>query len=197
MKFKPCLLAFFFLLAVSIFSSPSNVFAIELPERINQIGDVYTPKVLPDSPWYILKEIRDQLKILLATDPIRKASYRLEAANKKTLELQQLCEIGKCHFIKSLSPAVINNLSTSTKIIISEKGRGKDISEIAGKVKVDSLKQISVFHRLYKIAPPEQKDLLVKTKDDIRKETEAFILEVLGQDQLENFKKSVVEINSM
>lgn len=173
-----------------------HALAVELPERINQIGDVYTPKVLPDSPWYILKEIRDQLKILLATDPIRKASYRLDAADKKTLELQQLCEIGKCHFIKSLSPAVINNLSTSTKIIISEKGRGKDISEIAGKVKVDSLKQISVFHRLYKISPPEQKDLLVKTKDDIRKETEAFILEVLGQDQLENFKKSVVEISS-
>lgn len=173
-----------------------HALAVELPERINQIGDVYTPKVLPDSPWYILKEIRDQLKILLATDPIRKASYRLDAADKKTLELQQLCEIGKCHFIKSLSPAIVNNLSTSTKIIIAEKGRGKDVSEIAGKVKVDSLKQVSVFHRLYKISPPEQKDLLVKTKDDIRKETEAFILEVLGQDQLENFKKSVVEISS-
>ena len=193
---KRYLLFLVFAAALPFFLAAHRVLAVELPERINQIGDVYTPKVLSDSPWYILKEIRDQLKILLATDPLRKAYFRLELANKKTLELQQLCEIGKCRYANSLLPAVLKSMERLTNETAKEKERGKDVTEMVAKIEDSGLSQAAVLSRLFRISPPEQKDVILKAKEDLVRVTEAFLRETAGFERANSFLKEVATLTA-
>jgi hypothetical protein len=174
--------------------SPQKAFAVEELERLNQIGEVYTPTMLPDSPWYFIKSIRDQLKIAFSFEPLKKAYLNIELANKKTLELQQLCEIGKCNFSKSISPNIVKLMETVSSSIENEKNSGKDTSELVSKYKVDIFKQLTVLKRLGKIAPPTDRDLLLKTKGELTQIGVNFSTKLEGQDEGKKFSDQINDL---
>lgn len=180
-----------FLIAFFLFASPLKVLAIELPERLNQIGDVYTPKVLPDSPWYFIKSLRDRLQILFVLDPTRKAYLELDLANKKTLELQQLCEIGKCNYTNTLTSDISSSMTKVTTLSKEESLKGKDVSELVNKIVDNSIKQQVILKRLAKISPPENKDSLIAEREGINDITKTFVREIQGSDAYDSYLKEV------
>jgi len=83
-------------LAISLFFSIAPSLSYAQEEAISEIGGVYTPRILPDSPWYIFKLIRDRFQLFFTRGEVEKAQLELEQVNKRVLEFQQLCDIGKC-----------------------------------------------------------------------------------------------------
>jgi len=174
--------------------SPQKAFAVEELERLNQIGEVYTPKMLPDSPWYFIKSIRDQLKVVFSFEPLKKAHLNIELANKKTLELQQLCEIGKCSYSKSVCPKIVSLMDQVSSSVEEERDNGKDTSELVSKYKTDIYKQLVVLKRLGKIAPPTDRDLLLKTKGELTQLGKGFSTKLEGQDEGKEFSKQIDDL---
>lgn len=174
--------------------APGKTLAIEELDRLNQIGEVYTPTMLPDSPWYFIKTLRDQLKIAFSFEPLKKAYLNIELANKKTLELQQLCEIGKCRYSKGVCPNIVKLMDGVSSSVETEKNNGKDTSELVTKYKEDIFKQLTVLKRLGKIAPPTDKDLLLKTKSELTQLGKGFSTKLEGMDEGEKFSKQIDDL---
>lgn len=77
-------------LALAFFVSPSNSFAQEEIEDSSSSAKLpkveYTlpyPGLLPDSPFYFLKTIRDRVVGFLISDPMKKAEFNLLQADKR------------------------------------------------------------------------------------------------------------------
>ncbi len=53
---------------------------------------VSEPKILPNSPFYFLKNFQRQLRLAFAFNPVKKAELRLQFANEMLVEAQKLAE---------------------------------------------------------------------------------------------------------
>ncbi|MFA5714964.1 MAG: DUF333 domain-containing protein [Candidatus Paceibacterota bacterium] len=81
----------FFLVALSLFFSFS-AFAGEVTATTAQNLNVASPTVLPNSPFYFLKEMGRNIQTILTFDPIKKAELRLKFANEKLVEAEKVSE---------------------------------------------------------------------------------------------------------
>lgn len=54
--------------------------------------NVSSPNLLPDSPFYFLKNIGREVQMFLTFNPVKKAELRLEFANQKLAEVEKIAE---------------------------------------------------------------------------------------------------------
>lgn len=92
MKTKILLLISFFV--ISGFLIGFNVFAQEETSPSITADDlgVNEPKILPNSPFYFLKNFQRQLRLAITFNPVKKAELRLQFANEMLVEAQRLAE---------------------------------------------------------------------------------------------------------
>lgn len=80
-----------FLVIISFFFGFS-AFAAETINTTAQELDVASPTVLPNSPFYFLKEMGRNIQTIFTFDPIKKAEIRLKFANEKLVEAEKISE---------------------------------------------------------------------------------------------------------
>lgn len=117
-----------------------NAYAEEFVE-IKTVDYALTyPGLLPDSPFYILKNVRDQLVGLLVMGPVNKAFYMLMLSDKRLWAGQILVESGK----KSLGATTFvkgeEYFSLAVDQAVVAKKQGKNVSELSAKLLVASSK---------------------------------------------------------
>jgi len=88
-----------FLIVLSLFAC-SFVFAegtadLNTTETLN----VASPTVLPNSPFYLLKEIGRNIQTILTVDPVKKAELKLKFANEKLAEADKVAQSGDAEAI--------------------------------------------------------------------------------------------------
>lgn len=79
---------------------PARLFAQEATGTSEiSVGDTswleqidYTPRLLPTSPFYFLKQFKERVELVLAKDPEKKVVKRLEFANRRLVELKAVVE---------------------------------------------------------------------------------------------------------
>jgi hypothetical protein len=83
---------------VLVFALGSVALAQQMPE-VTQDEEVSAqdlgisePKVLPDNPFYFLKNWGREIQNILTSDPIRKAELRMKFANEKLIEAKKMIE---------------------------------------------------------------------------------------------------------
>src|SRR3989338_7043512 len=54
--------------------------------------DITDPKILPDSPWYGLKKLWENIQEIFTFNPLENAKLQLQRANQRILEAQKLAE---------------------------------------------------------------------------------------------------------
>lgn len=95
-------ISFFFFLAGSTFAqeiSPSSI-PTPTPTPTYIKYDLAFPGMLPDSPLYKLKVLRDKLTLALTRDPMKKAQYHLLLADKRIHMAAILADKGKMELAK-------------------------------------------------------------------------------------------------
>lgn len=149
----------FVILILFLFSSKS-VFAqtASLSGNIKHVEyDLPYPGILPDSPLYFLKVVRDNLLGFVITEPLKKADYDLLMADKRLTSASAL--IDKKNYplaITTLSKAG-NYFDKAIQNAATAKGEGKDASEILNKLWVSSQKHQEIIY-----------NMVLKTKGEVR-----------------------------
>lgn len=76
-----------------VFAQEASTEAVNLDENIQpeDLG-ISEPKVLPDSPFYFLKNLARGIQQFLTFNPVKKAELRMKFANEKLMEMKKLVE---------------------------------------------------------------------------------------------------------
>ena len=142
---KICLLAFsflIFLLSLNPLSVKASVITEEAtsssPQPVNY--ELPYPGLLPDSPLYFLRIIRDKIVGFLISDSLKKSEFNLLQADKRLNAGIYLFNKGKTSLAFSTISKAENYFSQALDKIGEAKKQGRNISEVKGKLK-DALKK--------------------------------------------------------
>lgn len=147
---KIFLLSFCFLFAFGIVSAQeteNSAEAVALDENVTaeDLG-VAEPTVLPNSPFYFLKNLGRTIQSTVTLDPVKKAKLKERFANEKLIELKKLVE-------KTQNPEVIKKATENyQKEVENVKKAAERIKEKAGENQevgkfLDKFTQQSVLHQ--------------------------------------------------
>ncbi len=115
------------------------------------------PGILPDSPLYFLKVVRDNLLGFFISEPLKKADYSLLMADKRLTSASSLLDKKNYSLaITTLSKAE-NYFDKAIQSAAKAKGEGKDAGEILNRLWVASQKHQEVIYQM-----------VLKTKGEVR-----------------------------
>jgi len=151
-KFLPLLLVVFF-----VFISPKDAFAQAVsPTPTSAVKyDLAYPGILPDSPIYKLKVLRDKIIEALISDPSKKIDFYLLQADKGMLASAILVDKNEIKLAEDTALKAENNFT----LITGELGRlyVKPNPDLFTKLETASLKHQEVLSSLEGRVPQEDK----------------------------------------
>ena len=110
--------------------------------------DLPYPGILPDSPLYFLKALRDNAINFFITDPLKKADYDLLMADKRLGASQMLLDKGEGDLsITTLSKAG-NYFDNAISLAVQAKNQGENSDSILAKLLNASLKHQEIIYQM-------------------------------------------------
>jgi len=164
----------FVILTVSILESSSISYSFTAPTtpsnsdvKITEVNYVlpYAGRVLPDSPFWKLKALRDKIWYFITPSPLRKAELALLFADKRLVSSRELLENGKADLAISTLTKGEKYLETAVNDEFVARKQGFDTSMFLSKLATSALKHREVIENLMPLIPEEGKPLIVKTED--------------------------------
>lgn len=144
-KFKIVLIvALFLFLNSAVFAQEATPFSGATPSAKIEYQLPY-PGILPDSPIYFLKAFRDRVIGFLIQDPLRKAEFNLEAADKRLSASALLLDKGKKELAISTISKGENYFEFSLRKVETAKNREQDIDPILERLELSALKHQEVL----------------------------------------------------
>lgn len=167
------------ILAFSILNSqPSYVFSQDpspSPVSLNQNIDIkyelaYPGPVSPDSPFWLLKALRDRVWVIFSFDDLKKADVLLTIADKRLAQAVNLFKAGKYDLGASVLTKSEKYLEEAKASERSARGKGKDTGDFLSKFAQACLKHRQVIEtEITTNAPEDAKPMIVKTEDYSKK----------------------------
>ena len=138
------------------FALGSIALAQEIPEvtqdeeiTAQELG-ISEPKVLPDSPFYFLKNLGRMIELFFSFNPVKKAELRLKIASEKLIEAKKLVERGKD---PRLIEKTLNEFQNEIGKISQESG--ENLKRFSEKLIHQQILHQRILQRLEKQVPPE------------------------------------------
>jgi hypothetical protein len=155
------------------YSSPESAPPLNTPLTESDIYiDYFLPypgSVLPDSPFWPLKAIRDRIWLLVTTNPTRKVELKLLFADKRLGSSQILFQKGKVDVaLSTLTKAEKYLEEASYDEEIARRG-GIDTTELLRRLTKSSLKHFQVIQEISESVHPEVKPIILQSQDFSRK----------------------------
>lgn len=123
------------------------------------------PGILPGSPLYSIKMIRDRIVEFLTTDSVKKANFYLLQADKRTASALMLYEKGDDKMAETTLTKAQKYLEKSLVKAQEAKNSGKDVGDIFARIKDSSTKQKQEIENLSGKSKEKGKSLT----DDLKK----------------------------
>jgi hypothetical protein len=157
---------------IVVFALGSVALAQEIPE-VTQDEEVSAqdlgisePKVLPDSPFYFLKNWGRAIGLFFAFNPAKKAQLRLKLANEKLIEAKKLAEMKKD---PKLVEKTLNEFQNEIGKISKESG--ENLKQFSEKLIHQQILHQKILEKLETQVPPE---IYEKIKAQREKHLEKF-----------------------
>ena len=99
------------------------------------------PGLLPGSPFYFIKMIRDSINDLLISDPVRKSNFYLLQADKRLAAAIMLFEKGNEELGEETLSKSLNYLDKSISKMEEAKKEQDNVMDVFGKIKASSENQ--------------------------------------------------------
>lgn len=162
-------------LSLLVFLLSFNIsFAQEISPTPKVDYELPYPGLLPDSPIYFLRIIRDKTVSFLISDPLKKAEFNLLQADKRLNAGIYLFKKGKFSLALSTISKAENYFEESLEKARKARGEGMDISDIVRKLTNSARKHQEELSSLEEKSPQSFKESF-KTQ---RKRVEVFEKEV-------------------
>jgi len=125
----------------------------------------YPGRILPDSPLWSLKALRDNLWLLINTDPTKEAELKLLFADKRIGSALLLFEKGDySQGFSSLTKAE-KYLEEASVQIVGNKSSGIESTDLFTRLAGSALKHYEVTNTLLVLAPNEVKPLIINIQE--------------------------------
>ncbi|HEX6977239.1 MAG TPA: DUF5667 domain-containing protein [Patescibacteria group bacterium] len=135
--------------------------------NIPTVGVVYNVAypgiILPDSPLWPLKVLRDRIWLSFTFNPVKKSELYLLLADKRLASAQVLYQKGKSELATSVLTKAEKYLEASVGEEKIAKEQGLDTSNLLHKLSLCSLKHREVIDQLVLYAPEDAKPRIVET----------------------------------
>lgn len=144
-------------------TSESPVLGIEAPEINYQMP--FEGRVLPDSPFWVLKAARDRIWFLITSSPSRKAELALLFSDKRLVSAQTLFKNKKPDIAISTLIKGEKYLEIAVAQESIARSQGFDTSTFLARLAVASLRHRQIIESLMPLVPEDGKPLVIKTED--------------------------------
>jgi len=176
----------FAILGASIFRSASPLsYAFTLPsdEDVNggevkgeteeakkiEYSFVYPGKILPDSPLWSLKALRDKIWIFITRDLTKRSELKLLCSDKRIVASRMLFEKDKPELGFSTLTKAEKYLEGAVEDERASRRSGGDTSNLLLRLSAASLKHLEVIDQILELAPSDAKPEIIKTKEYAKK----------------------------
>ena len=122
-------------------------------------------RILPDSPFWPIKALRDKLWMGVTTNPMRKAELSLLFADKRLIASYELFKINKPLLALTTLTKAEKYLEASSAIEKNERLRGLDTKSFLFTLATASLKHREVIEEMLTIVPDDIKPEVIKVED--------------------------------
>lgn len=166
----------FVILAISVFNSCSpRVFSASskptpptaeagVEPQIDYVF-VYPGGILPDSPFWYLKALRDRIWLTVTTNPMRKAELSVLFADKRLLASEKLFKNNKPQLALSTLTKAEKYLENASELEAKERKIGTDTKSFLLTLAKASLAHIAKIKQMVVIAPDDIKPGIIKAQD--------------------------------
>ena len=136
--------------------------------------------ILPDSPFWIFKAMRDRVWYVLAKDPLKKAELALLFSDKRLESSRILFSNSKPDLALSTLTKGEKYLEAAMKNETEARDRGTDTSQFLVKLLTASLKHRQVIEEnILPLAPEDAKPTIVQS-EDYAKNTFKYVRDILN-----------------
>lgn len=122
--------------------------------------EIYTPRLLPDSPFYFLKRIKERIELFLAQVPEAEAEKYTEFATRRIAEAKMMIKKNKHQFVVKLMERHKEHLTKAEEKIEEAKDKGRDVERVLEiVVEATSIHQ-KVLAEVYEKVPEQAKEAI-------------------------------------
>lgn len=145
-------------------SSSFANFAILAPDPNEISYDLPYPGILPDSPLYSIKVLRDKMISFLINDPLKKAEFNLLTSDKRLNAAVVLSKERKDELVISTISKSNNYFEEGIGKLQQAKKIGEDYVWLAEKMKISSQRHKQLLKEIEKTIDPLHKERLEKER---------------------------------
>jgi len=181
---------------ILIFIAFLLTFAVAFFQKSNaseniSIGDVKSPGILPDSPFYFLKEFVRSARLLFAFNPAKKSELELKFANEDVLAIQKLIEKGRYDLAQKLSLKYQERFQKAISNLEQAKEKGKNVDYLIDRLKENQLKHQEVLAKVLEKMPPQGQEGILNAIEKSNFGLENAIEKIQGENQKKEFQERV------
>lgn len=122
-------------------------------------------RILPDSPFWPVKALRDKIWLGVTTNPMRKAELSLLFADKRLMSSFELFKINKPLLALTTLTKAEKYLEASSVIEKNERQKGLDTKSFLFTLATASLKHREIIENMLSIVPDDIKPEVIKAED--------------------------------
>lgn len=164
----------FSILFVSLFRASSVNYSFHLEKDVKaqtdeKLGEKDIPYVLsypggilPDSPLWAIKALRDKIWLISSTNPSRKADLLLLLADKRLAASKILFERGKAEIAYSSLTKAEKYLTEAARLAHENSQKGIDTTGFYSRLSLSSLKHRQVMGEMVEMAPEDARPQIIK-----------------------------------
>ncbi len=164
------------ILSVSVLQTASVSYAVSVPTPApkvaieNKTSDIdytfpYPGTILPDSPFWSFKAIRDKVLYTFTINPLKKAELALLFADKRLLLSKSLFENKKPDIALSTLSKGEKYLEIAVNQEWLARQKGVDTKDFLIKLATSSLKHRQFIEEMLPLVPEDGKPTVIKTED--------------------------------
>jgi len=130
-----------------------------------QQTELPNPGLTPDSPFYLLEEIAEEIGTFFTFGDIKKAERYATLATERIAELKAMVEKGKSEAAEKALVRYQKQLESSLSRIKKAEEKGKDVSKVNEIVSEATGQHFIVLDQLLEICPEKARQAIVKAKE--------------------------------
>lgn len=148
------------------------------------------PGVLPDSPFYFVKEWSEGIKLFFTFNNEKKVELQYKFAMRRVAEVNKLIEKGKTEKAVEHMAKYENHLAKFAERVEKFDDKKSDKAKnLAEKLEVLQGRQQDVLSDVYDQVPEEAKKGILNAMENSSKNLEAAIERIEGQEELKSFRE--------
>ena len=153
---------------------------------------IYTPRLLPDSPFYFLKRIKERIELFLAQAPEAKAEKYAELATRRIAEAKVMIKRNKNQFVVKLMEKHQEHLDKAEKKIEEAREKGKDVERVLAIVAEATSIHQKVLADVYEKVPEQAKEAIEHAME-VSSRGQERALEAISKEKREQLRQHFEE----